>query len=402
MEEQVILVSLPGLRPADLAALSRADELLFDRIELAPSFPTLPEVVRANMLSGVTPAEHGVLGSSGVARPSAWRRLSQPTAPAMGSSEYFEPLRFEPFISSACWFAPVAYGASTGLGIDPAGKRWGSPQLWEACQNECGPLPILHPETGHPTTLIDWITSSAIYAYRERPTNFFYLEYPGLAQLLQASGPDTRTWHDVLAHLDAGIVRLAEGMASIDPRPPVLLVAAPLPIEPVSHTVTPNRTLAESGWLETDSTGEIDWSNARAWCAVDHQVAHLFLREPNADSLQELAVLLQAQPGIEQVLDRHQQAELQYEHPRCGDLLLIARHGHRFAPDWLPDRDTRELPPLPLHQSWAAATQWGSFGRPATTESARGTLMTSEPGVLVGGLAADTDLRGIVLGQLGV
>ena len=63
--DRVVLVSIPGLRAADLAAMPNLRALAErgDVSPLVPSFPCVTCPVQANMTTGVTPREHGVVAN---------------------------------------------------------------------------------------------------------------------------------------------------------------------------------------------------------------------------------------------------------------------------------------------------------------------------------------------------
>ena len=61
----IILLSVPGLRSLDLAAMPNLSRLTAagDRATLSPSFPAVTWPVQANMLTGKLPREHGVIAN---------------------------------------------------------------------------------------------------------------------------------------------------------------------------------------------------------------------------------------------------------------------------------------------------------------------------------------------------
>ena len=65
MSDHVILLSVPGLRGQDVAAMPKLSRLTSggDRTTLVPSFPCVTWPVQANMLTGRLPAEHGVIAN---------------------------------------------------------------------------------------------------------------------------------------------------------------------------------------------------------------------------------------------------------------------------------------------------------------------------------------------------
>ena len=65
MRDNVIFLSIPGLRERDLASMPRLRQLtsVGDKAPLVPSFPAVTWPVQANMLTGMLPRDHGVVAN---------------------------------------------------------------------------------------------------------------------------------------------------------------------------------------------------------------------------------------------------------------------------------------------------------------------------------------------------
>jgi predicted AlkP superfamily pyrophosphatase or phosphodiesterase len=65
MAEHVVLLSIPGLREKDVAAMPNLRELTAggEIADLVPSFPCVTCPVQANMTTGKLPAAHGVVAN---------------------------------------------------------------------------------------------------------------------------------------------------------------------------------------------------------------------------------------------------------------------------------------------------------------------------------------------------
>lgn len=62
-EQTVIFVSMPGLRRRDLQHMPRLSAIAGAVADLVPTFPCVTSPVQANMLTGRTPQEHGIIGN---------------------------------------------------------------------------------------------------------------------------------------------------------------------------------------------------------------------------------------------------------------------------------------------------------------------------------------------------
>ncbi|NUQ32681.1 MAG: alkaline phosphatase family protein, partial [Dermatophilaceae bacterium] len=139
---------------------------------------------------------------------------------------------------------------------------------------------------------------------------------------LQRFGPESpearaaaRELDDVLAPLLDDAERLGVSV----------LVVSEYGITAVDQPVDVNRVLRRAGLLEVHTQAGMEYLDpwaSQAFAVADHQVAHVYVRD--ADRLDAVRALLEATPGVDQVLDRAGQAAYGLHHERSGDLVLVA------------------------------------------------------------------------------
>src|SRR6201989_2021611 len=113
MSDHLVLLSIPGLRAQELAAMPNLSRLMSagDRTDLVPSFPCVTWPVQANMLTGKLPAEHGV-----VANGFYWRDKSQVEMWTAWNDKIQQPQiwdllhRHSAGLTSAVWFPMLSKG----------------------------------------------------------------------------------------------------------------------------------------------------------------------------------------------------------------------------------------------------------------------------------------------------
>ena len=90
-----------------------------------------------------------------------------------------------------------------------------------------------------------------------------------------------------------------------------------------------------------NATGELlDPGTSRAFAVCDHQLAHVYCRD--AEAAQEAQRLLANLDGVERVYAGADRAQQGLDHPRSGELVVLAARGAWFVYDyWL---DPREAP----------------------------------------------------------
>jgi predicted AlkP superfamily pyrophosphatase or phosphodiesterase len=439
VSDRVVLLSIPGLRSVDLPAMPNLRALgeSGDVSTLVPSFPCVTCPVQANMTTGTTPREHGVVANGFywrdkgevemwtawnecIQRPQIWDRLHEHDAA----------------ITSAVWFPLHSKGAGADYICTPAPihNPDGSESLWcytkptemyGTLRDALGHFPLMNfwgPIAGIKSSA--WIVDSAIHAAREYQPNFFYIYLPHLDYAAQRTGPDSEPARKALGELDEAIGRLVAGFEQAYGQPkPLWIAASEYTITPVDHVTYPNRMLRNAGLLSvtTKEDGEhLDLAGSAAWALVDHQLAHVFVK--NKDDIAKVADVFRKQEGIAEVLVGDQRGLYELDHERAGEVVLVSTSNSWMAYYWWLDDakapkfartvDIHRKPgydPVELHFDPAtksipldATRVRGSHGAPARSDIQRGVILASQKGVLVGGTVADTDVFGLVLRQFGV
>jgi hypothetical protein len=112
--------------------------------------------------------------------------------------------------------------------------------------------------------------------------------------------------------------------------------------------VLPNLALANAGLLATRNVRGMmypDFHAGRALAIVDHEIAHVYAAD--AAATDEARRVLEATPGIAEVLDAGAQAARGLHCPRSGQLVAVAAEGTWLAYPWWAD--AKEAPDYATH-----------------------------------------------------
>ena len=436
MAQYVILVSIPGLRERDLSAMPNLARLAAGGgyATLAPTFPAVTCPVQANMTTGKLPREHGVVGNGFY-----WRdqqRVEMWTAwnDCITRPQIWDVLHErDRSITSATWFPLHSKGCGADYICTPAPihNPDGSESLWchtrpeslyLELKDKLGHFPLQHfwgPIAGIQSSA--WIVASAVLAAQKYRPNFFYIYLPHLDYAAQKAGPDSDAARKSLGELDAEIGKLVEGMEAAYSEAPLWLMAGEYAIAAVDSVSFPNRVLRKAGLLavrEADDGEHLDFAS-KAWALVDHQFSHVFVQGGEAKIIKRVANLFKKQPGISEVLTGDKLGKYGLDHPRSGDVVLVSEPNSWQAYYWWEDDaqapgfartvDIHRKPGYdPVELFFDPKTKGipldatlvrGSHGAPVKSSAQQSVLLCSEPGVFVGGQAADVDVAGIVLRQ---
>lgn len=436
----VILLSVPGLRAQDVANMPHLQQLVArgEQASFLPSFPCVTWPVQANLLTGRLPSDHGA-----VANGFYWRETGEVEMWTAGNDKLAAPQIWDllhqqdPDLTSAAWFPMLSKGCGADFVCMPAPVHNpdGTESLW--CYTQPGDLygelldllghfPLQHfwgPLANIKSSA--WIAKSAAHAAEKFRPAFFYLYLPHLDYAAQRTGPDSPDAQKALQELDDVLGRM---QASFDKAfgsaPLIWIVASEYEIVPVNHVCYPNRILREAGLLQVEQRedGEhLDMVQSKAWALVDHQFAHVFVRQADQKTVAQVADLFRNQAGIAEVLLECQRAEYSLQHPRSGEVTLVSHPESWQAYYWWFDDarapafsrkvDIHRKPgydPVELHFDPAtksipldATLVRGSHGAPLSA-SHQGIILCSQKNILGTGPVADTDVAGIVLRQFGV
>jgi predicted AlkP superfamily pyrophosphatase or phosphodiesterase len=405
---------------------------------LAPSFPAVTCPVQANMTTGLSPREHGVVANGFYWRDQ--RRVEMWTSwnDCIQRPQIWDTLHDrDRAITSAAWFPLHSKGCGADIICTPAPvhNADGSESPWcfsrpEALYDELKPklgdFPLHHfwgPLAGIQSTA--WIVDSAVYTAERYKPNFFYIYLPHLDYAAQKSGPESKAAKQAVVELDNEIAKLIAGFEKSYTEPPLWIVASEYVILPVNHVAYPNRVLREAGLLKVNEGEEgenLDMAGSKAFALADHQLSHVFIQDSDPKVTKRVARLFAKQPGIAEVLTGEDLAEYRLDHPRSGDVVLISEpHSWQAYYWWFEDSkapkfartvDIHRKPgydpvelfldgrtkSIPLNANLVR----GSHGAPARDSSQRGMLLTSEPGVFLGGQLADTEVAEIILKQFAI
>jgi predicted AlkP superfamily pyrophosphatase or phosphodiesterase len=442
MTDHVVLLSVPGLRAGDLAAMPELRRLTAAEAALVPSFPCVTCPVQANMTTGRPPAQHGV-----VANGFYWRDRRQVEMWTAWNDCILAPQiwdllsQHDESLTSAVWFPLHSKGCEANYVCTPAPihNPDGSESLWcytrpqelyGELRDALGHFPLKHfwgPLANIQST--DWIARSAAIAAQRWQPSFFYIYLPHLDYAAQKAGPDSPAAQASLAELDNVIGRLVAdcdaACTAAGDRRPLWLVASEYAIVPVEHATFPNRVLREAGLLavaEEQGLEQLDLAASRAWALVDHQFSHVFVRDRDDATIRQVRDLFAGREGFDEVLTHDELHRYDLDHKRSGELVLVStpRSWQAYywwlddarAPAYARTVDIHRKPGYdPVELFFDPATRGipldarlvrGSHGAPASGDAQRGVILASEPGVLVGRSLADTDVFELVLRQFGV
>jgi predicted AlkP superfamily pyrophosphatase or phosphodiesterase len=328
-----------------LREFARARELR----NIVPAFPAVTCTAQSTYLTGLAPAEHGIVGNGWYDRDLTEVHFWKQSNHLVHGRKLWEELR-EHIPGFTCaklfwWYNmySTADYSITPRPMYPADGRkifdiYTAPfDIRFAIKKDLGEFPFRSfwgPGAGIASSR--WIAESAKWIEeRYRPSlNLVYL--PHLDYNLQKLGPNDVGIAADLQLLDDLLGDLISFFAQ---RNIQLVIVSEYGITPVDRPIHINRLLRQQGWIAIkDELGleMIDCGASKVFAIADHQVAHVYVNDRSL--LKRARSVLESQTGIESVSGANEQIALGINHPRAGDLVAGADERSWFTYYyWLDD-----------------------------------------------------------------
>jgi len=316
---------------------------------LRPVLPAVTCSVQSSMLTGRPVREHGIVGNGWYDAEQCEVQFWKQSNRLVGAPKVWEHARErDPSVTCAnmFWWYNMYSSADWSVTPRPMYKADGRkipdvyshpPDLRTTLQDRLGRFPLFH-FWGPASSIASsrWIAHASMEVHRQTNPTLMLVYLPHLDYPLQKLGPGHPGIPKAVREIDAVVGDLVR---FFDERGVRTIILSEYGVEAVDDAVLVNHVLREAGGLaiRDEQGGEIlDAGASEAFAVADHQVAHVYVKDTNR--VPEFAEVLRAIDGVETVLDRDARREYGIDHPRAGDLVLVAKRARWFSYRyWLDD-----------------------------------------------------------------
>jgi predicted AlkP superfamily pyrophosphatase or phosphodiesterase len=326
---------------------------------MEPVFPAVTCTVQASFRTGLLPRDHGMVANGlffrDLRKPMFWEQASSLVS---GERIWEKARRAGRRVGMMFWQQSLGEQVDLVLSPKPVHKHGGG--MIQDCYSQPHDLyAALCAEIGSRFNLMhywgpmasrkssDWIVAALRAVLRRPEAPDLLLGYlPHLDYDLQRYGPKGDRARQAMAVLGEQLsaLRTAAEAAGYD-----WLFFGDYAVRNVSgEAVLPNQALRRAGLMQVRKVGRKtypDFFGSRAVAVVDHQVAHVYCADQGA--VQQVHEVLERVEGVDQVAGGEALAEWGVDHPRAGELLLVAEEGRWFGYPWWEER--REAPDYATH-----------------------------------------------------
>jgi len=346
---KLIVLNVVALTPQLLEHMPRLRRVAQQGYQAALDtvLPAVTCTAQSTYLTGLPPSEHGIVANGWFFRDLGDVLLWRQHSGLVEGERVWETIRrHRPGyrVANVCWW--YAMGADVDTTVTPRpeyhadGRKepdcwtW-PPSLHDELVAELGPFPLF--TFWGPGANIEssrWIIGATRKVLPDHDLTLAYI--PHLDYDLQRFGPSGPEAVRAAQEVDAALAPLLDDAEALGA---TVVVLSEYGITDVDTPVDVNRALRRAGLLHVhrNSTGELlDTWTSRAFAVADHQLAHVYVKHP--EDVPAVRELLAALPGVEQVLDEEGKRANGLDHPRSGELVLVAEPGAWFTYYyWLDD-----------------------------------------------------------------
>ncbi len=360
MLPRLAVINVVGLTSSligpDMPNIARfRDQGALTRIQ--PAFPAVTCTAQANYLTGTPPSRHGIVGNGWYDRTLAEVHFWKQSNHLVAGPKIWDELRArDPSFTCAqlFWWFNMYSTADYSITPRPAypadGRKvfdiysW-PPSIRPEIKRDLGEFPfpafwgpaagVAGPQ-GSADAASRWIAESAKWIEQKYSPALNLIYLPHLDYNLQRHGPADPAIAADLRSIDAIAGDLITFFQSRGAR---VVLLSEYGIVAVDTPVHLNRVFRQEGWLaikEELGLELLDCGASKVFAVADHQIAHIYLNDRALES--RARELLARQPGVESVLGAKEKSELGLDHPRAGDLIVVASERAWFTYYyWLDD-----------------------------------------------------------------
>jgi predicted AlkP superfamily pyrophosphatase or phosphodiesterase len=355
--QPLIVINTVGLTERHVSLAPRLAELARAGWSgpLAEVLPAVTCTAQASMLTGQTPARHGIVGNGWLYRDTGEVRFWQQSNRLLQAEPVYATARRRAAARGRSFHCAKLFwwfnqGAAVDISVTPkphyaadGNKAFDiltSPAgMADRLKHRLGEFPFhtfWGPMAGPACTR--WIASCAanILQSEGAAPDLTLVYLPHLDYDTQRLGPEQCDWPRLLRELDDACEPLLDAAGKVGAR--VWIVNEYSHVQ-VRQAILPNVALRRAGLLAArpGPFGEtLDTFESRAFAVCDHQAAHIYVKNP--DDVKAARDVIAGLPGVGGIFSGSDRGEIGLDHARAGDIVAFTRPDAWFAyPFWLDE-----------------------------------------------------------------
>jgi len=338
MMQKTVVIDVVGLSESIISEHTPFLKSFIKKNHLSKIKPVLPAVTTTSQscyVTGKYPSSHGIVGNGWYDRIDSEVKFWKQSNHLVGSTKIWdEGKKKDSTFTCAKMFWWYNMYSSADYSVTPRPQYHADgvkapdcysnpPELRDELQAALGTFPLFNfwgPNANIKST--QWIADASIWVDKKyNPTlNLIYL--PHLDYCLQKFGVNFNKISKELSEIDRVLQQLIEHFQATNAN---IILLSEYGINNVSEPIHLNRILRKHDCIairKEQGLELLDAGASKAFAVSDHQIAHIYVKNPG--DKKEVKKILEAIPGVAQVLDSQEIEAHHLTHERTGDFVLIA------------------------------------------------------------------------------
>ena len=336
--QKTVVIDIVGLSESVITEYTPFLKSYIAKNHISKIKPVLPAVTTTSQsvyVTGKYPTDHGIVGNGWYDATDAEVKFWKQSNHLVGAEKVWDEAKKQnPAFTCAKMFWWYNMYSSADYSVTPRPQYHQDgvkapdcysypPELRDELQAKLGTFPLFSfwgPNANIKSS--KWIADASMHVDAMYDPTLQLIYLPHLDYCLQKFGVDFPKIKKELGEIDALIQELVTYFES---RGAKIILLSEYGINNVTEPIHVNRVLRQHGYLsirEERGLELLDAGASAAFAVSDHQISHIYVK--NKSQIPEIKALLSAIPGVSKVLDAKEKKANHIDHPRAGDLILIA------------------------------------------------------------------------------
>ena len=317
---------------------------------IEPVLPAVTCTAQSTYLTGKWPSDHGIVANGWYFKDECEVKLwRQSNNLVQGEKIWDVARRIDPSFTCANMFWWYNMYSTADYSVTPRPQYLADGRKMPDCysypadlrnqlQKELGTFPLFNfwgPRTSIKSS--DWIAEASMRVHDWNNPTLMLIYLPHLDYVLQKQGQAGPSVSKDLREIDGVCKKL---ITHFERKGVNVNIISEYGITDVDQPIHINRILREMHLIQVREERGLELLDAgasRAFAMADHQIAHVYVNDPTC--LEAVKSRLEETPGIELVLDAAGKKQYHLDHPRSGDLVVMADERSWFTYYyWIDDR----------------------------------------------------------------
>jgi predicted AlkP superfamily pyrophosphatase or phosphodiesterase len=186
----------------------------------------------------------------------------------------------------------------------------------------------------------EWICNAAKYTLENERPNMMFTYIPHVDYSAQRFGKKSKQVQDDLKKADDIVGDIVDKTVQIGIHDDTqFIILSEYEFNDVKEAVPLNLRLRDKNLLVTRTINDreyIDYEYSNAFAMVDHQIAHIYIKEGFLD---QTRTALEDTEGVDRILSGREKNDLRIDHERSGELIAISDRDKWFSYYWWYSKD---------------------------------------------------------------